>query len=202
MVAQLTISVDPATFVISVPQSDLTWISGDVYELDANDFRLDMKSWEASEMGIVFQKTHDHNTEVTLSGTTIARVIEILSPYTITFENLQYIVNIVGANTNISEKTNYNLVSIRSFNSAGLISGNILTEEVDYLKEGNISYEFVKATSEDMVRNVAIDSLDRVIIKYKATTDSDWSSPKLTQTVYCWYETLGDVNPIKVAEDG
>lgn len=117
----MAISIDYSTLVISVPQADLTLISGSLYEMDTDQFRLDLKALEANETGIVFDDTHTHNTEVTIGNLTLARVIEIINGYTITFEDLQYAVRLTGSNNNIDESTNINQVSIRSQNSAGLI---------------------------------------------------------------------------------
>jgi len=121
----MALSIDPQTFVIFVPidyltlvQSSPTWI----YELDLNNFRLDLKDIEDDEQGIYLTKTHNHNTEVQLGGITYARVIEILPPYTITFEPSAYAVNLVGANSNVGDRVNVNQVSVRSNNSSGLIS--------------------------------------------------------------------------------
>ena len=69
---------------------------------------------------------------MTLGGLTLSRVVEIIAPYTITFEDGQYAVNLVGANNNIADKTNVNQVSVRSSNSAGMVtvnSGSGLTAE-------------------------------------------------------------------------
>jgi hypothetical protein len=59
---------------------------------------------------------------VSLGGLTYARVIEIINGYTITFEDGQYAVNLVGANSNVGDCVNVNQVSVRSANSAGLTS--------------------------------------------------------------------------------
>ena len=115
-------TVNWITKVISVPKSDLTLIGpGELYELDINTFRLDLKAIEADE-GMPFVDTHRHNTEVTVAGVTLARVVEIINGYTVTFEDGQYAVNLVGANSNIGDVTNVNQVSIRPQNSAGLIT--------------------------------------------------------------------------------
>lgn len=119
------ITIDWATFVINVPRADLTLVQTvptEIRELDLNWFRLQLKDIEDSEDGMPFPNTHTHNTEVSLGGITYARVIEILDPYSITFEDGQYAVNLVGANSNVGDKVNLNQVSIRSNNSAGLIS--------------------------------------------------------------------------------
>jgi len=121
----MALSVDPSTYIIYVPKSDLTLVQStptEIRELNLNEFRLDLKDWEDSPEGIIHPKTNDHNTEVTLGGLTYARVIEILDPYSVTFEDGQYAVNLVGANSNVGDKVNVNQVSVRSANSAGLIS--------------------------------------------------------------------------------
>ena len=128
----MAITINWATKVINIPQDYLTDLGGGVYELDVNTFRLDLRDIEDNEDGIPFQYTHTHNTEVTLGGLTLSRVVEIIAPYTITFEDGQYAVNLVGANNNIADKTNVNQVSVRSSNSAGMVtvnSGSGLTAE-------------------------------------------------------------------------
>jgi hypothetical protein len=117
----MTISINWATKVINVPKADLTNLGGGVYELDVDWFRLQLKNIEDSEEGMNFPDTHRHNTEVTLGSLVLARVVEIINGYTITFEDGQYAVNLVGANNNISDVANVNQVSIRSSNSAGMI---------------------------------------------------------------------------------
>lgn len=115
-------TIDRLTNVISIPQADLTFISGTLFELDTDVFRLELKSIEDSEEGIVFDDTHQHNTEVTIAGVTYARLIEFLAPYTIEFEDGQYAVRLIGSNNNIFDEGIIvrNQVSIISTNSAGL----------------------------------------------------------------------------------
>lgn len=120
----MAITIDWGNRIIFVPRNDMTLIQSSPFELrelDANVFRLALKDLEDSEQGLIFPDTHNHNTEVVLGGVTYARFIEIINDYTITFEDGQYAVNIVGANTNIADVTNLNQVSIRTSNSAGLI---------------------------------------------------------------------------------
>jgi len=113
------------TKVINVYKADLTVVQvtpTEIYDLDLNWFRLKLRDLEDDVLGITRLRTHRHNTEVTLSGITFARVINIINGYTITFEDGQYAVNLVGANSNVSDRTNVNSVSIRPQNSAGLTS--------------------------------------------------------------------------------
>lgn len=127
----MAITINPATYVISVPKADLTLIQSvptEIRELDSNQFRHWLDDWMDGEGGIYMPKTHNHNTEVLIDGLAYARTIEILSPYTVTFEDGQYQVNIVGSNNNIHSRRNLNQVSIVPNNSAGLV--NVRASEV------------------------------------------------------------------------
>jgi hypothetical protein len=97
----------------------------EIYELDINAFRLMLKSLEDDPEGMPFLKTHVHYPPVNVGGVTLSRVIEILDPYTVTFEDGQYAVNLVGANSNVGDRVNVNQVSIRSANSAGLVDQDL-----------------------------------------------------------------------------
>jgi hypothetical protein len=126
----MTISVDPLTYIITIPKADLTLIqaSPEVRELDLDWFRLELKNWEDNAEGMVQPKTHDHNTEVTLAGLTYSRIIEVLSPYTVEFEDGQYSINCTGANHNLSDVKVVNQVSLIVNNAAGLIT----TPDIEY----------------------------------------------------------------------
>jgi hypothetical protein len=129
-VEQVAFSIDPLTYIISIPKADLTLVQSsptEIRELNLNNFRLELKSWEDSEEGIVQPKTHTHNTEVNLSGLNYARIVEVLLPYSIEFEDGQYTINCVGANHNLSDVKVANQVSLIVNNAAGLI-GNAQIE--------------------------------------------------------------------------
>lgn len=137
----MAISITWGTKVINVPQSYLTLITGTLYELDTEQFRLDLKDLEDDEEGMPFPDTHRHNTEVTVAGVTYARTIEIINGYSITFEDGQYSVRLVGSNNNFFDVENgilnQNQVQIISGNAAGLIvhsvGSGLSTEEHDQL---------------------------------------------------------------------
>lgn len=119
-------SIHWGTKVITIPQADLTLVSGSLYELDVDVFRLALKNIEDSEDGMAHLDTHRHNTAVTLSGVTYARTFEIINGYTVTFEDTgsPYTVRAVGANHNLADVTNFTSeVSLIVGNSAGLVSG-------------------------------------------------------------------------------
>lgn len=122
----MAISIDCASKVIAVPQADLTYVSPGVYELDAEDFRLWLKDWEDSEVGMSMPDTHARNAPVTLSGVTYAQTFEIINGYTVDFEDTAspWVVRVVGANHNIGDVKVVDHVSIVIGNSAGLIEVN------------------------------------------------------------------------------
>lgn len=132
----MAISINWGTKVVTIPQNYMTDLGGDVWELDTDQLRLDLKDLEDSEAGIAKLDTHSRNAPVTIGGTTYAQTLEIINGYTITFENGAYAVSLTGSNNNISEVTNVNNVSLRSNNSAGLIvssgSGTTAAEIWEY----------------------------------------------------------------------
>jgi len=128
----MPITIDRLTDVITIPQSELSLISGTFYAADTSAIRLSIKAIEASEEGIVFPDTHVHNTSVTLFGVTYARLIEYIAPYSITFSpDIQYTVRLDGSNNNMGDVQagilNQNQVQVIPTNSAGLIDLEILT---------------------------------------------------------------------------
>ncbi len=131
----MTISVNPATFLISVPKADLTLITGTLFEHDTEAFRLELIDFEDSELGMMFPRTHIHNTQVTIVGVTYARFIEILSPYSVEYEDGTYSVRLSGSNSNLFDVENgilvQNTVQVIAQNSAGLIKADSSFLEVD-----------------------------------------------------------------------
>ncbi len=131
---QVGITMDWPNRNIIIPRTEMTLIQTspvEVRELDANTFRLALKSFEDEPEAMVFPNTHNNYPPTTVGGVTLARVIELINDYTVTFEDGQYAVNIVGANTNIADRVIVNQVSVRSANSAGLIQTREL-EQASY----------------------------------------------------------------------
>lgn len=142
----MAISIDYSTspYTISVPQADLTLISGTLYELDTNQLRLDLKALEAAQQGIVFGDTHRHNSEYTVAGVTYARSFELLNStvlpglvdeYQIQFTpDAQYSVRLAGSNNNVFDVESgilvQNQVQIIAQNSAGLINAGVAIDTV------------------------------------------------------------------------
>lgn len=119
----MAITIDWPTGVINVPKSDMVLIQSsptEIRQLNLDTFRLELKNQEDSEEGMPWPKTHNHNTALNVGGVILSRTVEIINGYTVTFEDGQYAVNLVGANSNVGDRINVNQVSVRSANSAGL----------------------------------------------------------------------------------
>lgn len=141
-------TINWTTQIITIELTDLTLISGgggagSLYELDVNEFRLNLRDLEDDVEGMPYPRTHIHNTEVTLSGVTYARFVEIINGYTVTFEELpggaHYTVRCVGANHNLADVLNFNSVNLIIGNSAGLqtvaIGSGLSSEQAAMLDE-------------------------------------------------------------------
>jgi hypothetical protein len=121
----MAITINYLTKVINVPQADLTFVSGTLYELDIDTFRRALNDIADSEEGITEPDTHIHNTEVTIVGDIYARQVIITNGYSVEFEDGQYTVKLVGANTNVHDVAAgilvQNQVQVIPTNAAGLI---------------------------------------------------------------------------------
>lgn len=128
----MAITIDWGTKVINIPQADLVSLGGDLYELNTETkLRADVNALAAGEEGMAFETPINHNTEVTIAGVTYARTIEFINGYTITFEDLQYRVNLLGSNNNVTDVLNLNQVSVIPSNSAGLAVPGYTAQDSD-----------------------------------------------------------------------
>lgn len=121
----MTISVNWADKIINVPRNDMTLVQSsptEIREMDLNILHIVLRDLEDNVDGVSFDVTHNHFTPINVGGLTLARVVELINDYTITFEDGQYAVNLIGANSNVGDRVNVNQVSVRSFNSAGLVT--------------------------------------------------------------------------------
>lgn len=122
-------TIDWLTKIISVPTSYLTQVQVfpiPIYDMPINQFRIDVMDLLSSEDGMPFLDAYIHKGETDLGGVTYARIIDMINNYTVTFEDGQYAVNLTGANSDIGDVVNVNQVSVRSQNSAGLISNQAI----------------------------------------------------------------------------
>ena len=131
----MALTIDPATKTITVPQGDLTLVSGTLYEMDTEQFRTDMNALMDDEDYIWMDDYATRNAPVTVAGTTFAQTIEIINVWSITFSpDSQWSVRLAGSNNNFFDVENsilnQNQVQVIAQNSAGLIitdGGSALT---------------------------------------------------------------------------
>jgi len=121
----MAVTADWPNHIFHVPRADMTLIQStptEIRECNINWLRLQIMALEDDAVAMTFPTVFRHFPEVTLGSLTFAKVIEMLAPYTITFEDGQYAVNLTGANSNFGDRVNVNQVSVRSQNSAGMTS--------------------------------------------------------------------------------
>ncbi len=134
------LSVNWVTRIIFVPQAYLTALGGTEYELDVNQFRLDLRDLEDDPTeGLLYPNTHLHNTEVTIGGVPYARTVNIINGYQVEFEAGSYRVNFTGANTNIADVVVVNGLIVQPNNSAGLIRAAAVQDVWEYDLGGETS---------------------------------------------------------------
>lgn len=125
----MPITIDWNNRIVEIPK-DYTFLlqtnPSEIRQLDMQVLKDDIKAIEASEEGMSYVDIHDYVGGITVSGAVLAPVVQFINGFTCTFEDGQYRVNCVGANTNIGEVTNVNQVSVSTSNSAGLQDLNSL----------------------------------------------------------------------------
>lgn len=155
---------DPTQFVINVPKADMTLIASsptEIRQLNINDFRQTLNDLMDDEIGIPFPTNHVHTPPLTVAAVTLARVVQILSPYVIEFEDGLYNVNIVGGNSNIADVVVKNQVGVNTANSAGLQDPFALQAaafgpgEVSISASGSAGTTFPRGTRSFPVDNVS-----------------------------------------------
>lgn len=187
----MAVTIDWPSQIIHVPRADLLLVQSvptEIRQMNLDNFRLALKSLEDDEEGIPWPTTHNHSSPVTVGGVTLARVVEIINGYTVTFEDGQYAVNLVGANSNVGDVVNVNQVSVRSANSAGLtyskeVEDQSFNDARVYINTitGNPGILFPRGTPGDPVNNWH-DALDiittrdlpkRIFLRGQLVLDSD-----------------------------
>lgn len=155
------VTVDWDQQIINVPKTATQLVQSnptEIRDLDLNLFRLQLKNLEDDADGMAFVDTHSHNTIVTVGGVTLAHVLIIINGYTVTFEDGQYAVNLVGANSNVGDVTNVNQVSIRAANSAGLVH---IEEILDQSFDGHVTINTITGLSgQQYPRGIPTDPVD------------------------------------------
>ena len=129
------LSIDYSTNIIFVPKAYTQFVSTDpqtgleVRQMNLTTFAQDIADLQDDAEGVWAPTAFEYTAPVSVGGVQLAPVVIILSPYTIEYEDGQYAVNLVGANTNVQDKTVVNQVSIRPNNSAGLTFSDAINNQ-------------------------------------------------------------------------
>ena len=129
------------------------------------------------------------------------------APYNLTIDNAGY--GFYTVNIDFTTAGVYELVIKNTQDLISWVSENFNVQEAfdnmaDLNHEGNASFTYnyntTGATIDPATRKVGNLKLNSVTVKNKRSTDADWSAPVVTQTLYCWYDSDTDDNPIKIGE--
>jgi len=131
----MAITIDYTTFVISIPKADTSFVeinpnTGlEIRQLNVETFAKNLADVQDNDTDVWAQTAFIYTAPQDVGGIQLAPVIIILAPYTITFEDGQYAVNLIGGNTNLQDFTNVNQVSIRPSNSVGSTYSDAINEQ-------------------------------------------------------------------------
>jgi hypothetical protein len=111
---------------ITIPQSDLDFISGTLYEFDTMAFWAEMKTNEEDSDGIVFNDLQAHFANYTVAGVNYADALFMLCEVKFEDTGSNYSVKLIGSNNDIFDEDGGILVAtpgltIIPTNAAGLI---------------------------------------------------------------------------------
>ena len=140
----MAMSVDWPNKLITVNQSDLTFVGGTLYEMNTEtQFRQPLMALADDAQGMAWLYPLRHNTEVTVAGTTFARTIELINGYSWQLlPDTAWSCRLSGSNNNLFDVENgiltQNSVQVIAQNSAGLqtvTSGSgVLPQDVTDIK--------------------------------------------------------------------
>lgn len=99
----MSILIDWLSKVITVHKADLAVVqlSPEIRQLNLGSFHLTLRALEAAYLGMPYPQTHTNVTPYVVGDVAIPRVMHFVNGYTITFENGDYTVWVVGGASNI-----------------------------------------------------------------------------------------------------
>lgn len=121
----MALSLDVLNLICTVPQTDMPDVTGgaasEIRQLDLDLFRKEWGALMDDEPYVSYPWPFEWTQPVTLGGITYAPLLRVINGWTIIFTAGTYSVNIVGANSNMSDVVIKNTVGVNTQNSAGLI---------------------------------------------------------------------------------
>lgn len=200
-------------YVIQIPRTDMTLVSSsptEVRQLNIDAFRQELNDLMDDEVGMHFPTNHFHTAPLTISGVTLARVVEILDPYVIEFEDGSYNVNIVGGNSNVADVVVKNQVGVNTANSAGLQDpfalqsaafGDVIAIDVDNGQAGTSFPIGSRAFPVDNIDDALLIGSVRGISTFLLKSNLTLSSADLSVGISFQGDNLGKVLTIQSGAD-
>jgi len=163
----ITIDYSVTPYIINVPRLYTQFVATDpqtgleVRQMNLTQFAQDIGDLQDNVEGAWAPTAYEYTAPVSVGGVQLAPVVVITEFYVVQFEDLQYAVNLVGANTNVQDQVVVNQVSIRPSNSAGLTFSDAINSQsfleaavwVDS-EDGLPGTQFPRGTPPDEVDNV------------------------------------------------
>jgi hypothetical protein len=122
----ISIDYNVYPYIINVPKSDTTFIDFDPINgrerrsMDINSFRLQLDDWNDDPENAWAPDTHVNTVPNDIGSIVLGRALTITNDYRVQFEDGQYSVSLLGANSNISSFTIVNGVLPIPNNTVGL----------------------------------------------------------------------------------
>ena len=122
----MTYAVNWSTRVITIPKADTIFVSSppEIRSLSVTTLWQNLIDLQDDEAGLPHPDIVLNTPPLTVAGVTLARVVQVINGYTITFEDGLWSVNILGGNSNLSDVVNKNQVGMNTGNSAGFVDSN------------------------------------------------------------------------------
>ena len=135
----MAITINYQTYVINVDKSETTFLginpqTGlEIRQLNVETFGKQLADIQDNSNDVWATTAFEYTGPKDVGGIQLAPVLLILNPYTVTFEDGQYAINLIGGNTNLQDFANVNQVSIRPSNSVGSTYNDAVNDQ-SYLK--------------------------------------------------------------------
>lgn len=173
----MALTIDPALQRVTIPQSDLTFVSGTLYTFDTEAYMRALNALLDDEDYIWMPDAFVHNTEATILGTTYARQILNANGWSLTFENVPMTVQYTGSNNDLFDSENGILINVSNVNVIGNNSAGLVVT--------GSGLSTPQATKLDEIhRDMGLDSSNPVTItENTADTSYDQTSTSITKEI-------------------
>jgi len=123
----MTYAVNWTTKVVTIPLSDLTFVSGTNYTLDAGDVWIELRRLEASPSdGLWADQIAEFANTQTLSGLNYSAILKMINGYTWDTDTTNKTISLLGINNNLLDVfIPGNGISVLANNSGGKIEVDV-----------------------------------------------------------------------------